>query len=102
MWLSTVNSCGSSLPALICDILDLPKIEAGHMERQRKSFKPLHLIAEVWELMAPTTQQKGLDFHKILDPKIPDQALGDPQKLRQIVLNLVIKFWQCPDRGCLA
>ena len=94
-WLASVNSSCNSLLTLISDILDLSKIEAGRMERQRKKFQPAGLIKEVLDLMVPMAGQKGLTVEGELQPGIPELALGDSQKLRQILLNLLgnaVKF----------
>lgn len=94
-WLASVNSSCNSLLTLISDILDLSKIEAGRMERQRKKFQPATLIKEVLDLMVPMAGQKGITVKGELVPGIPDTVLGDSQKLRQILLNLLgnaVKF----------
>ena len=94
-WLGSVNSACNSLLTLISDILDLSKIEAGRMERQRKKFQPTALIREVLDLMVPMAGQKGITVEGELLPGIPEMVLGDSQKLRQILLNLLgnaVKF----------
>ena len=94
-WLASVNSSCNSLLTLISDILDLSKIEAGRMERQRKKFQPSNLIKEVLDLMVPMAGQKGITVEGELKPGIPELALGDSQKLRQVLLNLLgnaVKF----------
>ncbi len=94
-WLSSVNSSCNSLLTLISDILDLSKIEAGRMERQRKKFQPASLIKEVLDLLVPMAGQKGIRIEGELSPTIPEMVLGDSQKLRQVLLNLLgnaVKF----------
>lgn len=94
-WLGSVNSSCNSLLTLISDILDLSKIEAGRMERQRKKFHPQALINEVLDLMKPLADQKGITVTGEMAPGIPDVVLGDSQKLRQVLLNLLgnaVKF----------
>lgn len=94
-WLASVNSSCNSLLTLISDILDLSKIEAGRMERQRKKFQPAGLIKEVLDLMVPLAGQKGITIEGQLQPGIPEMVLGDSQKLRQVLLNLLgnaVKF----------
>lgn len=88
-WVTTINSSCNSLLTLISDILDLTKIEAGRMERQRKRFLPARLISEVVDLMAPIASQKGIELSCQIDSALPESALGDAQKLRQILLNLL-------------
>ena len=94
-WLGSVNSSCNSLLTLISDILDLSKIEAGRMERQRKKFHPAALINEVLALMKPLADQKGITVSGVIGPGIPEIVLGDSQKLRQVLLNLLgnaVKF----------
>jgi signal transduction histidine kinase/ActR/RegA family two-component response regulator len=94
-WVGTIHSSCNSLLTLISDILDLSKIEAGRMERQRKKLKPARLITDVLDLMAPIAHQKGIELVHQLDPNLPEMVIGDAQKIRQILLNLLgnaIKF----------
>lgn len=94
-WLGSVNASCNSLLTLISDILDLSKIEAGRMERQRKKFHPVALINEVLALMKPLADQKGISVSGVIGPGIPEIVLGDSQKLRQVLLNLLgnaVKF----------
>lgn len=94
-WIETVNSSCNSLLTLISDILDLSKIEAGRMELQRKRFNPGRLLSEVVDLMKPIARQKGIELRCKLDAQIPEMVIGDSQKMRQIVLNLLgnsVKF----------
>ena len=110
-WIGTINSSCNSLLTLISDILDLSKIEAGRMERQRKKFKPSRLIADVVDLMGPIASQKGIELTCTLDLGIPEMVIGDAQKIRQVALNLLgnaVKFtrqgqitvqaWWCAGR----
>ena len=88
-WLVTVNSSCTSLLTLISDILDLSKIEAGRMELHRKLFEPAHLVQEVANLVRPMAQQKKLNLLIDVGPDSGLRVLGDSQKLRQVLLNLV-------------
>ncbi|MFN8611410.1 MAG: ATP-binding protein [Vulcanimicrobiota bacterium] len=94
-WLASVNSSCNSLLTLISDILDLSKIEAGRMEKQRKKFHPQALVNEVLDLMKPLADQKKITVSGQLHDGIPEIVLGDSQKLRQVLLNLLgnaVKF----------
>lgn len=111
VWIGTINSSCNSLLTLISDILDLSKIEAGRMERQRKKFQPSRLIADVVDLMGPIASQKGIELTCTLDLGLPEWVIGDAQKIRQVTLNLLgnaVKFthqgqisvqtWWCAGR----
>lgn len=84
-----------SLLNLINDILDLSKIESGKLEVEKIPFK-VHMISEeVMDILAYRVKEKGLSFGCIVNPEVPYQLLGDPTRVRQILLNLTtnaIKF----------
>ncbi|MCC5840256.1 MAG: PAS domain S-box protein [Opitutales bacterium] len=90
-----VQSSGNSLISLIDGILDFSKIEAGKVDLEEE---PVHLpsllkdFAHAWALQA---REKGLAFHLVIDPALPQWVAGDDDRLRQILTNLVgnaIKF----------
>jgi signal transduction histidine kinase/CheY-like chemotaxis protein len=86
---------GRSLKALIDDLLDLSRIEAGGFELHPAPFSPRRLLEQVQRLMQPRAAAKGLDFDLACDPALPAWLLGDRQRLEQVLLNLVgnaIKF----------
>ncbi len=90
-----VRNSGEALLTIINDILDFSKIEAGKLEIEEYSFNLRQLIEEVSELLASGAQQKGLDLIVEYPPGIPDQFLGDADRIRQVLTNLVgnaVKF----------
>lgn len=96
-YLDTIKSSSDSLLALINDILDLSKIEAGRMELETVDFDIAPLADDVVRLMAPTAFAKGLELSCFVDPTLPRAMSGDPLRLKQIITNLVgnaIKFTQ--------
>jgi two-component system sensor histidine kinase/response regulator len=90
-----VKSSADSLMTVINDILDFSKIEAGKLELDVTEF-PLHdLIGDALKTLALRAHHKGLELTCDIDSDIPDVVVGDPGRLRQILLNLVanaIKF----------
>ena len=91
----TIQSSGKNLLTLINDILDLSKLEAGAMPLNSVPFEIKSVLQEVQDLFSVTTQQKGLRFITAVDDDIPPTLLGDADRLRQILVNLVgnaIKF----------
>ncbi|HZN41497.1 MAG TPA: response regulator [Planctomycetota bacterium] len=91
----TVRSSSESLLSLLNDILDLSKIEAGKLEVERIGFDPAETIEEAVESMAQRAHAKKIELLCRIDPKIPRLAIGDPNRLRQLVANLLgnaIKF----------
>lgn len=91
----TIHRNGQHLLAIINDILDLSKIEAGRFETERIECSPIEIMADVETLMRPAAEEKGLTFDVVYAGTIPERIETDPLRLRQILLNLVgnaIKF----------
>lgn len=86
-----------SLLELINDILDLSKIESGKVEVEQIPFNLRELSEEIMDLLEYRVKEKGLGFGCIIDPRIPNELVGDPSRIKQILINLVgnaIKFTQ--------
>ncbi|MCE7061503.1 hybrid sensor histidine kinase/response regulator [Dyadobacter sp. CY343] len=93
----TIINSGDSLLTVINDILDFSKIESGNMELEMISFDLRECIEGVLDLFSTKAAAIGLDLVYEIDLQVPDQIIGDSQRLRQILLNLVgnaIKFTQ--------
>ncbi len=96
-YLNTIHSSGEHLLQLINDVLDLSKIESGHLEVERIPLAPHVLIREITSVFAVKAQEKALSLKFDLDGLIPETVLSDPTRLRQVVTNLIsnaIKFTQ--------
>lgn len=90
-----IRGSGESLLALINDILDFSKLEAGHLTLERISFDPGEVLEETTGRQAGLAQKKGLEILCDVSPSVPHRVLGDPERYRQIITNLVnnaIKF----------
>ncbi|MFO0758897.1 MAG: ATP-binding protein [Byssovorax sp.] len=91
----TIRRNGEHLLAILNDILDLSKIEAGKLTLERIACSPIQILAEVGSLMRVRATDKGLRFDIAYDTPIPETIVSDPTRLRQILLNLVsnaVKF----------
>ncbi|MBN2724860.1 MAG: response regulator [Deltaproteobacteria bacterium] len=91
----TLKESAASLLAILNDILDLSKIEAGKLELENIEFLPENIMADIAALMSPRAWQKNLFLSYYVDPDVPLQITGDPLRLRQVILNLInnsIKF----------
>jgi len=77
-----------SLLAVLNDILDFSKIEAGRLELAAESLDPEALLDDVCHLLAPKAGEAGIEMIVAVDPDIPDGLVGDPFRLRQILVNL--------------
>ncbi len=90
-----IYSSGESLLTIINDILDFSKVEAGKLEIEPIPFDLQVAVAEVADLLAPKAEEKGLELVVRYAADAPRQVVGDPGRIRQIVLNLAgnaIKF----------
>jgi CheY-like chemotaxis protein/nitrogen-specific signal transduction histidine kinase/HPt (histidine-containing phosphotransfer) domain-containing protein len=94
-YLDTIHSSGKHLLELINDILDLSKVEAGHLQLESTETALHKLAFDVVEVLNVKAQEKGISLGYESAGKIPDVILSDPTRLRQILTNLVgnaIKF----------
>lgn len=92
---STINASAKTLLALINDILDISKIEAGKVTIEKNEFDLHALINSTTTMLAPQAISKNLSFNVHIDPNVPFLLCGDEQHLRQIIINLIsnaIKF----------
>src|SRR2546430_6857206 len=95
--LELVRASGESLLAIVNDVLDVSKIEAGHLTVETIPFSLRQCIDGAMKTLVIEASAKRLDLSWEVAPQTPDRLLGDPLRLRQIVLNLVgnaIKFTQ--------
>ena len=86
---------GDNLLNLINDILDLSKVEASQLELERTGFSLTDLLEKVREMVGVRAQEKGLALVFEIAPDVPGDLIGDPTRLRQVLLNLLgnaIKF----------
>jgi two-component system sensor histidine kinase/response regulator len=96
-YLLLVRSSGESLLSVINDILDFSKVESGKLDLEAIAFNLYDCVGETMKTLALRAHQKGLELAYDADPDVPSQLLGDPGRLRQILVNLVgnaIKFTQ--------
>ncbi len=95
--LAPIRRSGEHLMSLINDILDLSKIEAGHIELESLSFSPFQTLCDVLELLRARASSKQLTLSVECATPIPEFIVSDQQRLRQILINLVgnaLKFTQ--------
>lgn len=92
---SMARSSAESLLTIIDDILDFSKIEAGKLELEAIEFNLSGIVIATAKALALRAHQKGLELTCDIRPEVPEVVLGDPTRLRQIIINLVgnaIKF----------
>ena len=94
-YLNTVRSSGEALLSVINDVLDFSKIEAGKFSLGSTEFDPGRLFEDIARILAVTADHKGLELLYESRAELPELLVGDPGRLRQVLMNLVgnaIKF----------
>ena len=98
-YLDLAKASGGSLLRVINDILDFSKIEAGRLEVETIPFSLRESMGDAMKTLALEAHRKGLELACEIGPDTPDALLGDPVRLRQIVLNLVGNAIKFTERG---
>ena len=88
-YLGAIDTAGESLLAIINDILDLSKIEAGKLSFESHPFSLNGLLKSLKQIFRGKIEEKGLRFETAVGPGVPDQLLGDRVRLNQVLINLV-------------
>ncbi|MDH5193903.1 MAG: ATP-binding protein [Nitrospira sp.] len=96
-----IHQSGSALLSIINDILDFSKIEAGKLRLETIPFEVRRTIEEAVAVSSPTAEQKGLSLSCHIDPRTPPYVIGDPIRLRQIIVNLVSNAVKFTERGTI-
>ncbi len=98
-YVDTARSSAEGLLHIINEVLDLSKIEAGQLAIERRLFSPRVLIAQAVRTFAEAAARKGIGLHCEFDDTSPHEAWGDPNRLRQIVVNLTGNAIKFTERG---
>jgi signal transduction histidine kinase len=88
-YVETIRTSGDALLSVINDILDFSKIESGRLDLEIQPFALSTCIEETLDLFAHNAAQSGIALRYTIDPAMPPIILGDPSRLRQILVNLV-------------
>ena len=94
-YLHTIALSTQNLMSVINDILDFSKLESEKLVLEQIPFDLMDIIDDVLMLLAPQAYEKQIELIKFIDPRVPLRLLGDPERLRQILINLVgnaVKF----------
>lgn len=98
-YLRIFRRAGSNLLNLINDILDFSKVEAGHLELESIAFDLGDLIEKAIEILAMRANEKGLELACHLSPDVPCALIGDPNRLQQILINLISNAVKFTEKG---
>lgn len=95
----TVQASSQSLLTVLNDVLDLSKIEAGKLDIEKIPFDISFITQDATRLMSAAAKNKGLKLSHQADVGIPDLVVGDPERLRQVLLNLIGNAVKFTKRG---
>ncbi|TWI66933.1 PAS domain S-box-containing protein [Desulfobotulus alkaliphilus] len=98
-YVRTIQSSGKALLDLINDILDFSKIEAGKLTLETIEFDLQNLMDDFMDSMALKASEKKLEFISFIEPDVPRHLLGDPGRLRQILVNLTGNALKFTEKG---
>lgn len=98
-YLEIIRLSGENLLMLINDVLDFSKIEAGQITFERIRFNLFEVVNEVIKILRYKADQKNLDFTAHFSPDVPEFVVGDPLRLKQILINLCSNAIKFTKRG---
>lgn len=94
-----IKSAGETLLSILTDILDLSKLEAGHLRINESEYEPQPLLCELISMAELTAREKNLILEYDLDPNIPKKLYGDGLRIKQIISNLLCNALKYTDKG---
>ena len=100
-YFETIERSADALLLIIDDILDFTKIEAGRLKLGRSAFSLHDSLGSIEALFAEPASQKGLALSFTVDPAVPEVVVGDPGRIRQILLNLIGNAVKFTDEGSI-
>lgn len=101
-YFETIERSADALLLIIDDILDFTKIEAGRLKLGRSAFSLRDSLGSIEALFSEPASQKGLALSFTVDPAVPEVVVGDPGRIRQILLNLIGNAVKFTDEGRIA
>jgi len=99
--LNDIKTSGESLLDIINDILDISKIEAGKLEVEEVEFSLRELLEKIFSIISFRTVKRNNEVICKITPDLPDVLLGDPLRLRQILLNLLTNATKFTENGTI-
>lgn len=101
IYANTAKEAGTALLSTINDILDFSKIEAGQMVLEERVFSPAKVATQVLQILSPKAQDKGIALAIYVNRNVPESLIGDGQRIRQVLHNLVDNAIKFSFGGCV-
>lgn len=98
-YVQTFRTAGENLLNVINDILDISKVEAGQIELEKIDFNLNEIVEKTAEIMAIRAHEKNLELFYLIEPDIPMDLIGDPVRLRQVLVNLLENAIKFTEKG---
>ncbi len=98
-YVETIQECSDTLLELISEILDFSKLEAGRLDLESSEFELVEIAETVLDIVEARARSKDLLVVFAPSPKLPQRVIGDPGRLRQVLLNLMGNAIKFTDRG---
>ena len=98
-FIGTIRMSGDALMVIINDILDFSKMEKGKVELEEQPFDLRSCIEESLGLISTNSAEKSLDLAYVIDKSVPEYIIGDPNRLRQVLVNLLGNAIKFTERG---
>ena len=98
-YVDTGIASAEGLLGVIGDILDFSKIDAGRLELEHTAFNLTELAEETMQVLAGKAMSKGLEAICYVEPEVPTAVMGDPTRLRQVLINLIGNAIKFTERG---
>jgi len=100
-YLLTIKKSANNLLGIIEDILDFSKIEAGKMTLDKVSFSLRDCVEEVITMLSPSSVKKDIELIPLIYKNVPEQLLGDPIRIKQILTNLISNAIKFTEKGSI-
>lgn len=101
-YLKLFRNAGEVLLELVSDVLDLAKVEAGEVTLQSIPFSLREAVNDTCSVLSLGAQEKGIGFHCNVVPAVPDKLIGDPARIKQVLVNLIGNALKFTEKGEIA
>ncbi|MBP7408348.1 MAG: response regulator [Flavobacteriales bacterium] len=98
-FLDAITQSSENLLVILNDILDLDQLEAGKVELESVAFSPRKVLTNVLDILRFKAEEKGLELRATIADEVPEQVMGDPTRLHQVLLNLAGNGIKFTERG---